>query len=734
MKRAILAAMTLAAAPGCGTESADPPADFDMPEYLAEMATSVDPTRNRFANTALLDAMLALPPRSTDRERLLFRLAVAEQTLYAGRVADAVAQLDSLLTQVDGMESLPVPQRPPPTFRESVLDFLAIAHLKAALAERCVGTGNSAACALGWLAEHEPSSSERAHLFEAAALYERMLSDNPDHLGARWLLNVTRMALGTHPGGLTEATLIPGTVLADDAVIQRFQEIAARVALDDPGHVGGAVVDDFDGDGLLDVMATSWGLLDPVHYHRNRGDGTFEARTGSHGLEGIVGGGNLVQADYDNDGDLDAFILRGGWLPDGQPNSLLQNQGDGTFRDQTSFAGLLGPMRPSQTAAWADYDGDGLLDLYVGNETFGDRPYPAQLFRNLGDGSFQDVAPSLGVDVVGIVKGVAWGDYDNDGRPDLYVSRTGAANVLFRNAGPTQSGGWSFEDRTASAGVGQPIDAFATWFWDYDNDGWEDLFVAGYRTEYGDVAAGYLGLSHDSELPRLYRNRGDGTFQDVTADTGLDRILFSMGSNFGDLDNDGWLDHYQATGDPNLQALMPNRMFRNVAGQRFEEVTVSGGFGLLDKGHGVAFADLDHDGDQDVFVTMGGAFEVDVSRNALFENPGGGGRWLALRLVGTEANRSAIGARVSVRVSTPQGPRTVHRTVSSGSSFGGNPLRLQIGLGDASDVESVEVRWPGSGRVDRLTGLQIDSAYRLVEGDPDAVRLERPAFSLGGGR
>ena len=291
--------------------------------------------------------------------------------------------------------------------------------------------------------------------------------------------------------------------------------------------------------------------------------------------------------------------------------------------------------------------GAGRVVLFVANETFGGRAHPCQLFRNLGDGTFVDVAPEAGVAITGIVKGVTWGDYDNDGRPDLYVSRTNAPNLLLRNEGRGADGAWSFSDRTAEAGVAEPWDAFPTWFWDYDNDGWLDIFVAGYRTNFGDIAAEYLNLPHDSELPRLYRNRGDGTFDEVSEAVGLDRIQFSMGSNYGDLDNDGWLDFYVGTGDAYFQALMPNRMFRSDRGEHFQDVTTPGGCGLIEKGHGIAFGDSDHDGDQDVFVAMGGAYEGDPARKVLVENPGPGNRGLSLGREGVERTRAASGRRAA---------------------------------------------------------------------------------------
>jgi hypothetical protein len=238
------------------------------------------------------------------------------------------------------------------------------------------------------------------------------------------------------------------------------------------------------------------------------------------------------------------------------------------------------------------------------------------------------------------------------------------------------------------------------------------------------VAADYLGMPNGGHKPILYRNNRDGTFKDVTSEVHLDRICHTMGHNFGDLDNDGWLDFYCATGDPDLRTLIPNRMFRNDRGRVFQDVTEATGTGHIQKGHGVAFADFDDDGDQDIYVSMGGAFSGDFARNALFLNPGSTNRWLKLRLVGVKANRPAIGARVVVTVDTATGPRKLHRVVGSGGSFGSNPLRMELGLGNAMRVNQVEIHWPGSGLHQTLGGFELDRAYEIREGA--SLALETP--------
>ena len=199
-----------------------------------------------------------------------------------------------------------------------------------------------------------------------------------------------------------------------------------------------------------------------------------------------------------------------------------------------------------------------------------------------------------------------------------------------------------------------------------------------------------------------------------------------MGCNFGDLDNDGWLDFYAGTGEPNLQTLVPNRVFKNEGGARFVDITVAGGFGHLQKGHGVAFADLDHDGDQDIFTVIGGAYSGDVFQNALYRNPGHGHHWIKLIFKGVKSN--PIGARYAITVDG--GKRTLHRVVTTGGSFGSSPLRQEVGLGKATKVDRLEVTWPASGVRQSFEGLLADKTYRITEGSDAPELVELPASPL----
>ena len=704
-----------------------------MAERLEAIADSADPATHPYVNSLRVGYYRGLveklrePGASADprgKVRLLdARFTLASELLRAGRSEEAAREYRQLQASAD------------PRFRHTLQMLVGISWLRLGEQENCILRHDIDSCLLPVRDSgvHQDQRGSRAAVEEFLAVLEA----NPGDLGARWLLNLASMTLGEYPHSLPQEHLIPPEAFASDYDIGRFTDVAPALGLDVVGLSGGGIMEDFDGDGHLDIIASSWGLRDQVRYFRNLGDGTFDDLTAEAGLTGIVGGLNALQADYDNNGFADVLVLRGAWLDrDGHyPNSLLANLGGGRFVDATETSGML-TSHPTQTAAWGDFDNDGRVDLFVGNETVSAGRHPCELFRNLGAGAsparFRDQAEAAGVAATGYVKGVVWGDFDNDGRLDLYVSRLSPdePNLLYHNLGEDEDGRWRFADVAAEAGVTGPAHSFPAWFWDYDNDGWLDLFAAGFKGDVGDVAAAYLGLPHDAQTPRLYRNNGDGTFADVTREAGLDEPLIAMGSNFGDLDNDGYLDCYIGTGDPYMATVVPNRMFRNAGGNHFQDVTTSGGFGHLQKGHGVAFGDVDHDGDQDVFAVIGGAFTGDVYQNALFRNPGHGNRWIKLKLEGRRSNRAAIGARIRILAATAGGTRSIESTVSSGGSFGASPLQREIGLGRAEAIESIEVFWPASGERQVFREPPMERTLYIREGDPHFETRAFEPFAL----
>ena len=536
--------------------------------------------------------------------------------------------------------------------------------------------------------------------------------DSGPYVAGRWLLNLAYMAAGGYPGEVPAAYLIPPKSFESEEPFPPFPNVAQRAGVATYSLAGSVVADDFDLDSDLDLLVSTYDPAGQIRLFVNDGRALFSDRTTEAGLDGIYGGLNLVQADYDNDGDVDVLALRGAWLGKaGQhPKSLLRNNGDGSFTDWTFEAGLGEVHYPTQTASWGDYDNDGDLDVYVGNETGDGAVAPCQLFTNQGD-VFTDGALSAGVINDRFTKAVVWGDYDSDRRLDLYVSNLDGANRLYRNQGDG-----TFIDMAPQLGVTKPDRSFSAWFWDFDNDGTLDLFVSAYDAQVTDIVTAALGQKFTAQLPRLYRGDGKGRLRDVGEESNLRSPSAPMGANFGDLDNDGYLDFYLGTGYMAYHALMPNVMYRNRSGRGFADVTTAGGFGHLQKGHGIAFADLDDDGDQEVFAQMGGALPGDSWDDALFENPGFGNRWVTVELVGVESNRSAIGARIRVQVVEGDRRRSIYKWVNSGGTFGANPLRQTIGLGRVDRLELLEVFWPSSNVKQTLGNVPLDRRVVIVEG------------------
>ena len=660
----------------------------------------------------------------TGAQRGQVLLELAKEQLRAGEARKTLQSLDDL-----NHLGLPTPQAEADWHQLRAMAFLRLGEM-----ENCAAMHGKHSCVFPLRTDgvHQLPEGARGAVEELQWVLQRQ----PGNALDRWLLNVAYMQLGQYPRAVPPRWLLPANLFASDADMGEFIDYAPLVGTDVMGHAGGMVVEDFDGDGLLDLAMTSSGPLDPMHLLRSRGNGTFVDVSEPAGVRHELGGLNLVSTDYDNDGRMDLLVLRGGWwgTSGNYPLSLLHNRGDGTFEDATERAGLL-RLGPTQTAAWADYDNDGWLDLFVGYESTPGNTQPSVLLHNNHDGTFT-AAGSLGTDA--FVKGVAWGDFNNDGRPDLYVSVREGKNRLLRNDGPEDPAHpdprhWRFTDVAAAAHVVPEGNTFATWFFDYDNDGWPDLFVAGYYTDsMQDVGRFEAGLPFHAGLPHLYRNNHDGTFAEVTHAAHLDRAILTMGSNFGDLDNDGWLDVYLGNGDPNYEALLPNRMFRNDGGRTFQDVTTSGGFGNLQKGHGVAFADIENRGHQDVLEKMGGAYVGDAYQSALYRNPGYPGRSVTLRLQGVESNRAAYGARIEAVFHEAARVRHVYRTVGAVSSFGGNPVQQQIGIGGADAIDELRIRWPAHPEREQvLRNVAAGSRLIVREGSASTSPMPGHSFTLG---
>ena len=487
----------------------------------------------------------------------------------------------------------------------------------------------------------------------------------------------------------------------------------------------GAVWLDANGDGrqdLLLVNSTNWpgrGAGTPPALYRNDGGWSFTDVTRGSGLDDPIYGIGGAAADYDNDGRLDLYLTALG------PNRLYRGNGDGTFTDVTAAAGVGDPGF-STSALWFDYDRDGHLDLFVANyvewttetdlfctldgETKSyctPESYTGQsatLYRNRGDGTFEDVTADAGVAAPSAkALGVVMLDGDADGWMDVFVANDTQPNQLFRNRGDG-----TFEDIAVTAAVafsetgvaraGMGADAA-----DYDDSGLPGLVIGNFS----------------NEMVALYHNEGNGLFIDEAPRSPLGRatlLTLTFGCFFFDVDLDGRLDILAANGhvaddvgrvQTRVSHAQRPQLFRNLGGGRFEEVTGAGeGFDAPLVGRGAAYADADGDGDLDVVITANGGAP------RLLRNDTAAGNVLRVRLVGTAANRDGIGARVEVTT----GGGTRWRRVRTGSSYASqSELPVSFGLGAATQVEAVRVAWPG-GRVDQTGPLEANQRITIEEG------------------
>ncbi len=477
-----------------------------------------------------------------------------------GHPEKAYASLEKARLRIKGRETIE------DEWLYTIIYYQGVTALRIGENDNCVLCRGDSACILPIVptAVHTNPAGSRL----AIQHFTEYLHQFPDDLEVKWLLNLAHMTLGEHPDKVdSRHRLSLDPFLKSEFDIGQFRDVSHQVGLTRLNQAGGGIMEDFDNDGWLDLVVTSSDPSEPMAYFRNKGDGTFEDRTKEAGLSEQKGGLNCVQVDYNNDGHMDIFIPRGAWLPAhlAMRPSLLRNNGNGTFTDVTREAGLLKAVN-SISATWADFDNDGFIDLFVCCEN-----QPSLLYRNKGDGTFEEVAARAGVQgPEGGVKGAAWIDFDNDGYPDLFFNSLGGTAQLFHN---NRDG--TFTDVTRAMGINGPVKGFSCWAFDFDNDGWLDIFATCYDRTLEDIVKGLIGQQHGRYTSRLYRNLGGKGFQDVTREAGLDQVYSTMGSNFGDIDNDGYLDFYLGTGEPHLSTLVPNRLFKNVAGRRFSEITAS---------------------------------------------------------------------------------------------------------------------------------------------------------------
>lgn len=616
---------------------------------------------------------------------------------------------------------------------------LGLALLRLAERKNCIISHGSESClmpiqGMGVHQDKEPTK-------KAIECYTASLNENPDDLDSRWLINIAYMTIGGYPKDVPKKWLIPDLDALGKIKVNAFKDIAPDLGIGQSSRAGGMIVDDFDNDGNLDIIYSSLGLGTSMKYFKNMGDGTFKDMSESSHIDRFKGGLNIIQTDYNNDGFLDIFILRGGWQGQAenvqQPNSLIRNNGNGTFTDVTLKAGIYSE-HPTQTATWNDFNNDGWLDVFIGNESSSEKAInPCELFINNKNGTFTEMAEKLGVNVAVFSKGVTSGDYDNDGWPDIFISTNGNQKILFHNKG-AQGKGLGFDFVSDEAGFPPNFNegTFPTWFFDYDNDGWLDLMMVNYTfnrplSYYTAREALHPSDDHAGKV-QLFHNNKNGTFTNISSTMDLNRTVFAMGANFGDIDNDGYLDMYFGTGNPSYQSIIPNRLFKNVEGKNYVEVTNSAKVGHLQKGHGVSLGDLNNDGWQDISIKMGGAFDGDGYESSIFLNPGQNktNNWFGFKLEGTKSNKPGIGSKVTIKIHEGSKERMIYREVNSGGSFGCSPLRQEIGIGTATIVDELKIVWPASGITQVFKNIKPNQFIKIKEDKSDYELLAVKAIQF----
>ncbi|MFT5469839.1 MAG: tetratricopeptide (TPR) repeat protein [Verrucomicrobiales bacterium] len=731
-------AICVAAMASCGD---DPQTPASAPPPLSEAALASHqqllaeleairlrtPDENQFLGDAtarkLRAEVAAFGPEVSADTRFDAHMHLGIAELNLGNEREAIAAFEAALKFGDAA-AIQISER------YEALHYLALTNIRLGETENCCRSPSEESCIFplkgtGIHARSEGSERAMEVLLETLAIPGL---DDRRRAETSWLLNIAAMTLGRFPDAVPPNARLPIDTQGSPGSFPRFKNIAPQLGIDTFSLSGGAVADDFDGDGWLDIVVSSFDPSEQLKFWRNDGRGGFEDRSEHANFAGLFGGLNVRQADYDNDGDLDLLVLRGAYLAQygRHLNSLLRNDGSGRFVDVTFATGLGVAHYPSQTAEWADFDLDGDLDLFIGNESDKSIRAPCQLFRNEGRSGefvqFVDVAPAAGVENLRYAKGVSWGDFDGDRFPDLYVSNQGFDNRLYQN---NQNG--TFTDRAPALGVAGPSNSFPAWFWDWNNDGLLDLFVSDYSGRPSVRVRHLLGQQLPAGLgAALYTGDGIGGFYNTALSAGLDVPMLPMGSNFGDPNNDGFPDIYLGTGSPEYSAIVPNQFYLNHLGQRFEEKTIESGLGHLQKGHAVCFADFDRDGDLDIFEQMGGAFPGDRYYDALFENPGSPGmHWIEVSLRGIQTNRFGVGCRIRAVIETGGRERSVYAWVNSGGSFGGNPLTQHLGLGSAEIVKRLEIFWPVTSRTQVFENVAVDQLLLVTEGESKYEIVER---------
>ncbi len=494
---------------------------------------------------------------------------------------------------------------------------------------------------------------------------------------------------------LTVGCFFPKTVLSQVT----FTDVTDSANVGNNARGLGAAWGDYNNDGFLDIYVSNYNDVNVLY--KNNGDGTFSSVAGSAGVNDDSTGIDIAWGDYNNDGFLDLYVVNDVGAGYGAKNLLYKNNGDGTFTNVADEAGVSS-RGYGLCAAWADYDSDGFLDLYVTNNAHTIFCYGQsnKLYRNRGDGSFEDVTETAGVGEKGNSMGIAWCDYDNDGDLDFCVLNFASPYLDDPEGNPSvlyQNNNGVFSDVASSVGIEHTDGGHGVAWGDYDNDGDMDLYIAN-----NSAILSTSPQSSSSGKNVLYRN-DDGAFTDVTDEAGVGGVLTSTEVTWVDYDNDGDLDLHVVNGG--IQGNQSSVLYENKGSGIFQDAASAAGIQNTGPGEGATWGDYDNDGDMDLYA-------INYSEsNKLYRNNGNSNHWIIIKTVGTTSNKAGIGARIEA--TTAAG--TQIREVDGGSGFSSqDSLWVHFGLGSAETISTLKIRWPG-GKIQTLSDVAADQVLPITE-------------------
>ncbi|MBI1926238.1 VCBS repeat-containing protein [Candidatus Poribacteria bacterium] len=643
---------------------------------------------------------------------------------------------------------------------ESSLFWLAMSYMRLAEAENCLAhlvadapshdhLEESQMCVLPLTVYHQKGADSR----KAAKLFEKLLDQyDKNNRRYQWLLNFCYMTVGGFPDEVPPSYRVTGNFIdyfygdkkqemekkyADLSFHDRAKELGVNSL--DAGK--GVAVEDFDRDGYLDII--TGGSYSPIRYYwNNKGEG-FIDKSEESGVSTLKGTHVITAADYDNDGWMDLFVSR----PMGPPSGdfvLLRNNEGGSFSDVTVSTGLLPEASRrkgficSWASAWGDVDNDGDLDLFLANWGFYNNlgkknpmssNVSSKLYKNEG-GRFVDATEEFGLKPVvkgENVFGAAFGDYDNDGFIDLFLTCWTPGGVLLKNVG-----GKTFKpvDSIPSGEMG-----FMTAFVDINHDGLLDIYMGGTGLADSIIAQAIFSegfKKYNSGNNTIGLQTREGKFEDRKDFFTGKMPVNTMGSNFGDLNNDGAYDFYLGTGGPEGWAVIPNLMYVGIVDENgvptgyMDNISMLHGFGTIQKGHGIVFFDYDNDGDQDIYSSLGGMWPGDRWPNQFFVNESHlTNTWTKIRLRGRKSNYYGLGARIKVMAENGKGrPMNRYYDMNNHTGFGSSPYLAHIGLLDAVQIKQVEVTWPGDTKP-KIYNANLNTMNILDENEGIVQKVEK---------